>query len=199
MFGNMHNHQPSEASTDRRSMRTRDALRAALMELMGERGWDEIAVQDVCDRANIGRSTFYSHYPNKDALLLGSLEDLRVALVHQAAGRSAAAREGTHSGFSFASGLIEHAHEQRKVFRSLIGRRSGFVVQQRFREMVVRLVADELPDTSGTLPRDALARCLAAAFVELLAWWVEQRKPITQEELASLFDELSIPFLKLGS
>lgn len=199
MFRNMQNPQAPEASTDRRSLRTRDALRAALISLMGERGWDEIAVQDVCDRANIGRSTFYSHYPNKDALLLGSLEGLRVALVHQAAGRPDAAHKGGQSGFSFALGLIEHAHEQRKVFRSLIGRRSGFVVQQRFREMVVRLVADELPAASGKLPREALARCIAAAFVELLAWWVEQRSPISPEELATLFDELSSPLLQLGA
>ena len=191
----MHPRQPPETSTDRRSMRTRYALRGALMNLMGERAWDDIAVQDVCDRADIGRSTFYSHYPNKDALLLGSLDDLRVALVHLAAERAATRDKGRQTGFGFALGLIEHAHEQRKVFRSLIGRRSGFVVQQRFREMVIRLVTDELPVSTGKLPREAVARCIAAAFVELLSWWVEQRTPMPTEELATLFQEMSGPLL----
>ena len=189
--------KPAEAPTDRRSMRTRYALREALIELIGERGWDEIAVQDVCDSADIGRSTFYSHYTNKDALLLGSLDDLRIALVHQGAGRSGAGHKGLQAdqGFAFTLGLIEHAHQQRKVFRALIGRRSGFVVQQRFREMVIRLVTDELPASTGKLPREALARWIAAAFVELLGWWVEQRNPMTPEELAALFHELSGPLL----
>ena len=52
---------------DRRSLRTRTALRDALLGLIAERGWDEIAVQDLCERANIGRSTFYLHFP-KDTL-----------------------------------------------------------------------------------------------------------------------------------
>ncbi len=190
-------HTPPNAPTDRRSMRTRHALRQALVELIGERGWDGIAVQDVCERADIGRSTFYSHYPNKDALLLGSLDDLRIALVHQGASRSGAGRKGvrTEPGFSFTLGLIEHAHQERKVFRALIGRRSGFVVQQRFREMVIRLVTDELPASTGKLPREATARWIAAAFVELLAWWVEQRSPMSTEELAVLFRDLSSPLL----
>ena len=184
------------ASVDRRSIRTRNALRAALIDLIGERGWDAIAVQDLCERANVGRSTFYSHFPNKDALLLGGLEDLRVELGRQAALRSDGRNGGsTPAGFRFSLGLIEHAQQQRKVFRGLIGRRSGYVVQQRFREMVVRLIDDELPPAKGKLPRPAIARALAAAFVELLAWWVEQRNPMPATELALRFDEFSQPFV----
>ncbi|HJW11056.1 MAG TPA: TetR/AcrR family transcriptional regulator [Albitalea sp.] len=178
------------ARDDRRSLRTRGALREALIELITERGWDDIAVQDVCERANVGRSTFYSHYPNKDALLLGGLEDLRVALQHQAR-----AREAPAGGLRFALGLIEHAQQQRKVFRGLIGRRSGYVVQQRFREMVIRLVADELPPSPNGLPRQALARWIAGAFVELLGWWVEQRTPVPPAELAAWVNELARPAL----
>lgn len=183
---------------DRRSLRTRSALRDALIELITERGWDEIAVQDICVQANIGRSTFYLHYPNKDALLQGGLEGLQAELQRQARTRSDNASPSTEEseGFLFAPGLIEHAHEQRKLFRGLIGRRSGYVVQQRFREMVIRLITDELPASTGSFPREAVARWLAGAFVELLSWWVEQRTPLPPKELAALFDELSWPVLK---
>lgn len=47
---------------DRRSERTRQLLNAALIELMLEQRYDEITVQDIIDRANIGRSTFYAHF-----------------------------------------------------------------------------------------------------------------------------------------
>lgn len=133
---------PSPASTDRRSQRTRSAVRQAMLELITERGWDAVAVQDICERADIGRSTFYTHYPSKDELLLGSLEDLRQFLREHGRQRRLA---GDASAFAFALGLAEHAYEQRRLFRALVGRRSGYLVQQRFREMVIRLVGDELP------------------------------------------------------
>jgi AcrR family transcriptional regulator len=185
------------APVDRRSLRTRSALSQALIGLIAERSWDEIAVQDICERANIGRSTFYLHYPNKDALLQGGLDGLHAELQRQALVRAADAEPHPVAlvGFKFALGLIEHAFEQRKVFRSLIGRRSGYVVQLRFREMVIRLITDELPASTGRIPRVAVARWLAGAFVELLGWWIEQSTPLPPEDLLVVFNELSRPAL----
>lgn len=178
---------------DRRSLRTRTALRDALLGLIAERGWDEIAVQDLCERANIGRSTFYLHYPNKDALLQGSLGDLQAELQRQARERSnnSSSSTGAWKGFHFALGLIEHVYEQRKVLRGMIGRRSSHVVQRRFREMVIHLIADELPVSTGNVSSEAVARWLAGGFVELLSWWVDQRTQLPPKELAVLFNELS--------
>ena len=176
---------------DRRSLRTRSALRDALLDLIVERGWDDIAVQDLCERANIGRSTFYTHYTNKDALLVGSLDDLR-GYLRQARREGGAA--GERATFGFALGLIEHAHEQRRLFRTLVGRRSGYVVQQRFREMVIKLVGEELPAGNAPgLPRTAAQRWIAGAFVELLGWWIEQRSPLPPPELAAMFESLAQP------
>jgi AcrR family transcriptional regulator len=195
------NQEIAKEPGDRRTVRTRNSLRRALMELLAERGWDEIAVQDLCERADIGRSTFYSHYPSKDALLTGGLEGLQAELQRQARASAHIARAdgGPPESFGFSRGLIEHAMEQRAVFRGLIGRRSGYAVQQRFREMVIRLISQELPASSGSFPRQVLARCLAAAFVELLSWWVEQRTPIPAAELEALFDELARPALERRS
>jgi len=189
---------PIDEAIDRRVQRTRIALRHALIELITEQGWDDFTVQDVCERANIGRTTFYLHYPNKDALLQGGLGELQTELRRQTRERSAAAGANGEAlkGFGFAVGLIEHAIEQRTLFRGLIGRRSGYVVQQRFREMVIRLVEEELPTSVGALPNEAVARWLAGAFVELLSWWVEQQTPIPPQELAALFNELSRPALE---
>ncbi len=65
--------EPVPARPDRRVRRTREALRNALLALLVERGWDDIDVQALCVRTDIGRSTFYLHFPNKEALLRGSL------------------------------------------------------------------------------------------------------------------------------
>src|SRR5215510_13478896 len=62
------------SKTDRRVQRTRELLQKALIELIGERGYDAITIQDIVDRANIGRTTFYLHYNSKDELFVSCHE-----------------------------------------------------------------------------------------------------------------------------
>lgn len=176
---------------DRRLHRTRSALRDALVTLVIERGWDDLSVQDLCDRANVGRSTFYTHYPNKDALLVGTFDDLRRFLQSLP---PELLPTGSPPRFSFALGLIKHADERRKVFQALLGRRSGYTVKQRFRDMVIQLVADELPNGSThALPRGAAERWIAGGMVELLIWWIEQPDRVSPAELALTFEEMAGP------
>src|SRR5258708_2647627 len=56
--------------TDRRVERTQELLQTALIELIGECGYDAITIQDIVDRANVGRTTFYLHYTSKDELFM---------------------------------------------------------------------------------------------------------------------------------
>ena len=183
---------------DRRALRTRMTLRDAIISLMTERNWIDISVQDICERANVGRSTFYSHYANKEELLVGGLDDLRLGLQKQS--KHAASAIDSHSSqskFGFVPGLIQHAHEQRALFRALIGRHSGYAVQQRFREMLIRLIVDELYQAEYVIPRQALARFLAGGYMELLAWWVEQRAPLPIDRVVEAFDRLTSSIVNL--
>src|SRR3954471_18394318 len=95
-------------STDRRVVRTRTTLRDALLPLILERGWEDISVQDVCDRAKVGRSTFYTHFADKEDLLLSGFEDLKSML--------RALRPPAEKGratLRFVRGLLEHARDNR--------------------------------------------------------------------------------------
>ena len=58
----------SERKADRRSHRTKRSLSEALVDLIKEKRFDEITVQNVIDRAEVGRSTFYSHFRDKEDL-----------------------------------------------------------------------------------------------------------------------------------
>lgn len=66
-------------NTDRRVRRTRRALHDALLTLMTEKSFDAVTVQDIIDRADVGRSTFYSHFTDKRDLLDSGFEDLNPA------------------------------------------------------------------------------------------------------------------------
>ena len=65
---------------DRRVQRTNQLLRAALVSLIQEKGYENITVQNIIDRANVGRATFYAHFENKEDLLVSGFEDLRALL-----------------------------------------------------------------------------------------------------------------------
>ena len=155
-------------SPDRRSRKTRQALSDALLSLAGRRAWDEISVQDICDAADVGRSTFYTHYSGKEALLEAGLRDFGEALRQAAPSREP---------FGYVAGLIAHVAAERRVFRSIIGRRSGQAAQARFREMLLDLVERDL---SARLVGDGelVVRCVVGALFEALVLVAEKGRAI---------------------
>src|SRR2546425_1261466 len=129
---------------DRRVQRTRDVLHQALISLMIEKGYEVIAVQDIIDRANIGRSTFYAHYVGKQDLLLSGLKNLnKHLLAHQRAALSL--KEGFRDrGFGFSLALFEHVHSHRNLYHAIVGRQSGTVVISELRALLADLVRNDL-------------------------------------------------------
>jgi AcrR family transcriptional regulator len=129
----------------------------------------------VCRRAGVGRSTFYTHFADKEDLLIGGLDDVRDALLAKPSGRA----------FGFLPGLLDHVDSSRRLFRAVIGKRSGLAVQRRFRAVTLDLVGAELERLGAA--DELLARFLAGALVELLVWWVDTRTSVTAEMLAADF------------
>lgn len=175
---------------DRRVRRTRLALRDALLSLLPQRGWDDVSVQEICERADVGRSTFYMHYQGKEQLLADGFEDLENLLRQQAS----TLRRTQAEPFPFVRGLMQHVYEERKLFRALIGRGSSQVVQVRFRKLVAKLVEEGLINHANPgWQRDATASYVAGALVELLSWWVDARTAQPLEEVEQLFHGLTAP------
>ena len=175
---------------DRRVRRTRGALRDAMVALITERGWDGFSVQDLCERADVGRSTFYLHFADKEEVVAGAFADLGREL------RAQLARSGSARPLAFSRGLLDHAREHLRVFRALVGRRSSHLVQGKMRQLVTDLVRE---DVAELLPpgqrREGTAAFLAGALFELLIWSLEAKPPTTAEEADALFHELAAPVL----
>ncbi len=95
------------AKPDRRVQRTRQLLQDALIAMMIEKGYEATTVQDIIDRANVGRATFYAHFADRETLLASRIEDLRAMLTQQQ--RQALASPGglrdRGLGFSLVVGL----------------------------------------------------------------------------------------------
>ncbi len=178
-------------TADRRVQRTRRALREAMIPLILERGWEGFGVRELCDRADVARSTFYMHFADKEEVLAGSFDDLRRFIRAQVAAGAEPARP-----LAFTRGLIEHGHEQRRLFLAVVGKRSGLVVHRRFRALVLALVQEDLEPLLPPGPRRAgVVAFVAGALLEVLTWSLEARSPLRPDEVDGLFHALASPVL----
>jgi AcrR family transcriptional regulator len=170
--------------------RTQRLLHHAVLELLHERGWDAITVQDVCERADVGRSTFYVHFADKEELLVSGFAELRKEL------RAAAIAEPTKP-LAFTRALLEHTREYEPVYRALLGRRTAQVVYRSWIEVVTELIDEDLAKLVPAGPlRSAAVRYLAGAMWELLSWWSEQRKRSSSVDLDGTFRRLTLAVVR---
>ncbi|MGH9163360.1 MAG: TetR/AcrR family transcriptional regulator, partial [Vicinamibacteraceae bacterium] len=186
---------------DRRIERTKQLLRGALRSLIQEKGFETLTVQEIIDRANVGRATFYSHFDNKDDLLVSGFEDLRASL--KARQRDAFSRGSTIEDrvFGFSHEVFAHTNEYREAFRAMVGQRSGAVVQRLLHKLLVELIREDVTRTvvkaeSTPVQTEALVHFIAGALVGVLMWWLDGRMRLSVDEVNAYFRRLALPTLK---
>src|SRR5260370_36119192 len=143
---------------DRRVARTRAMLQQAHISLILKKGYDAISVDDMCNAANVGRSTVYGHSTSKDDLRRSGLEHLRKALVDRQ--KDALAKSGNirdrSLGFSLA--MFEHARDHIDLYKALVGGRGGAIALGTIRQIFADLVRNELPATGDKTSSDVIPR-----------------------------------------
>jgi len=179
-------------STDRRVKRTRRLLRDALLDLVLERGWDEVSVLDVCERADVGRSTFYTHFADREALLLSGYDDLR----QQLRGEIQRSSSNASRSLPFLPGLLAHVEENRRLFRALVGKRAGQLAVMNFRRFVFDMVREELAAESRDRAKlEYAVRYISGGISELLIWFVDVRPAPSASEVEAVCLDLTKPLL----
>jgi AcrR family transcriptional regulator len=180
---------------DRRIGRSRDALHRAMIALVLEKGFDAVTINDIVERANVGRSTFYAHFDSKEGLLTSGMDGLRTVLArHQQAAPGGIGQR--RLGFSLA--LFDHARSYRDVYRAMVRERGSTLVMNRLRTLLADLVRDDLaalaPPVDGKpVPRSALVQFVVGALMSMLVWWTDRDTAISPEAVDVLFRRLTIP------
>ncbi|MFG2086836.1 MULTISPECIES: TetR/AcrR family transcriptional regulator [unclassified Spirillospora] len=162
------------------------------MELILERGYDRITVQHIIDRADVGRSTFYAHYTDKDDLLLSNLEDLAAAFDEHME-RHMASRAQPNPVLA----AFQHAGRQREVYKALAGERGAEVMRaglrSRTKQVMARQIPQFLPHRDGAVPVEVTTEFLLTSLLGLLVWWLDNDVPYTAEEMAEMYMRLIAP------
>lgn len=180
--------------TDRRKKRTRELLQKALIELMSERDFDAITIQDIVDRADLGRTTFYQHYHNKDELFISCHEDFVSQFYFGP--RHPLSREELLSSEP-PPGMIEayrHLEGTRVLLYSTFQGRDGLSILRQIRDRSAKDIETNLrvvfADSDSTIPLELLANYLAGAQIALMQWRLEKRRSHTAKNMAQTFHRL---------
>lgn len=184
---------------DRRVERSKRQLKHGLAQLLGEYEYDQITVQDIADRADVGRSTFYVHFESKEDLLFSGLDDHLMQLTEQIP--SGLTPDEDAARFRFSLPLLRHVREHRRFFEASILGGSDSRLRQISTGILADLVIAELGridpsphpawqgagDLDSREVRRARARAVVGAFMGLLDWWLRSASHLSAEALDGMF------------
>jgi AcrR family transcriptional regulator len=172
---------------DRRVRRTRDALGDALVDLMHEKPFSAITVQHVLDRAKVGRSTFYTHYRDKDDLFLSDVEDFFEGMANllsrrgEDSNRIAPVRE-----------FFAHVAEWKEFHAALVASGKVRDVMELGHGYFARAIEQRLSEVQPLRIsfRTAMAHALAGALLSLLSWWIDRGMPASPHEMDDMYHHM---------
>jgi AcrR family transcriptional regulator len=166
---------------DRRILKTQEALKNAILELMSEKNFDDITIQDLSDRANVSRGTIYLHYMDKydllDKLIESHIDELRQ--------RCEAAAE-----MDFVSGSLiwtEYFESNYSFFSMMLASKGAPYFRTRFLDFLIEEFRDEVDVTKGKnqgLNKDLTVSFVASAYAGVVEWWFINEKPVPHHVLA---------------
>ena len=195
---------------DRRVQRTRLALRKALLDLIQEKGYDAISVEEITQRANLGRATFYLHYKDKEDILLEEFSE-KVSEQARLTSEIPAAFWAPEQVFNDREGendmvlpmllIFRHAAENAEFYRVVLRGESTKRVADRINQIVIasynEVIRAKFPNKPALIyqeiPLDILAVYFTGALLSCMSWWLDQDPMPAPELMTRIFQNLYIP------
>lgn len=180
---------------DRRQKKTRQAVFDAFTSLLEHKTYSNITVQEIIDKANIGRSTFYSHFETKDELIRALCTEIFDHVFSEEL-----MKERTHD-FSGSRGdmghrivhILYHLQDSRSYIKGILSCESGEIFMRYFKEYLRTVFEKELDDNNLDIPREYMLNHTVCDFAESVRWWMEHEE-YKPEEIGKFYLQTS-PFV----
>ena len=190
---------PEKQVKDRRVQKTQGLLREALVSLIHEKSYDAIAVKEILDRANVGRSTFYTHFRDKDELLVSGIHEM-IGSLHSAILPSPS--KGYERIIRFSLPIFEYHDRHRHAGAARVGPKGRAIIHEHLQKMIAELIAEDVRKalqsrrkTAGQIPPAVLVHYVASTFILVLNWWAETKGQLRSQDANALFRALVLPTL----
>lgn len=169
-------------TTDARVLRTREALRDALLALLDDESFEQVTIREIASRAGIGYTTFFRHHPTKESLL----QDLAAEEVRQLL-EFVLSSFDTEDTRGASLGLFGYVDAHRSLWSTLLTGGAASTLREEFIR-IARLVAADTPQASDWLPADVGVVLVASGTIELLSWWLGQEQPAPVAAVATIYE-----------
>ena len=186
----------TKGAEDRRIQKTQNLLRGALVSLIAEKPYDSIVVKEILDRANVGRSTFYTHFRDKDDLLLSGIHDMLgpVPLSTRTPGK------GQDRILWFSLPVFEHHYRHAHAWGDRIGARGRAILHDHLRRVLTDVIAETVKkdfrfgkQSTRQIPPEIVSAYVASTFVLVLNWWLDKRMRLPPKDINDVFRRLTLP------
>lgn len=187
-----------ENELDRRVIKTRQIIYEAFYSLMQEKQYDKITVQEIIDLANVGRSTFYSHFATKDELLESSIENMMEQLsLHMSNVVEDDGRDRLIPVVEF----FQHVKENSRLIKSLIKGRSADLFATKFQSCLNERIETHLCSKieigkENGIPVSILINYISSTLIFFLKWWLDNKMKYTPAQMEQYFNELVVPSIQ---
>jgi AcrR family transcriptional regulator len=199
--------QLTKNKTDRRIQRTRQSLHTALLELIKKKDYDAISIEEITDRANVGRATFYLHYKDKEDLLLEEFREMAYEKVQVLSEIPFSAwlqtQEETVDRKEKKPGpplliVFEHVYENSELYYILLKSERSSRIIERIRKIATEAIAQFVESKAKTdpiplvftVPIEFFAAFFSGALLSTIDWWLEEDMKHTPREMTHLFQRL---------
>jgi AcrR family transcriptional regulator len=187
----------ADAHDDRRVQKSRDLLQHALAHLIAEKPFGKITVQEIIDRANVGRTTFYAHFQSKEDLFISGHEGMITMIVNSFIASDGALRpEPSSEVFNFLSRI-----DLNRDTYYFLTRGSGMadvrqLLQERIAERLAARLGECYREEDCAIPFKVLAQNVGASMMTLINWWMVKRTPYSAQEMTAMLHSMNYAVLK---
>lgn len=194
-------------SADLRVVRTKQAIRSALIALIEEKGFEAMSVKDITEKANINRGTFYSHYEDKfdlmDKCQQQLIEEMEIKIIRNIPQLIEGMKQ--IQDFTVPVPLFEFLHDNKSLMKSLLGPKGDAGFQVKMKEFLSKALFERNKDVllgsgNSLVPPRYLSAYIASAHIGVIQQWLNGDTGEPPEEIARIISTMTIkgPFFAAG-
>lgn len=173
---------------ERRKRRTHKALKHAALDLVLEKGYDAVTIQDIVDRADYGRGTFYIHFDDKESIVWEIIMDGLNEANQQ--GERRYQEGGYPPGYLGYLITFEHAQKNSDLYRLMMGSQGSSLLSHQVAQVLAGQIEQSIrageympkPD----IPAEVMAQTIVGALVRLVFWWLEAPNDFAPRQMADM-------------
>ena len=169
---------------DRRVEKTKSAIIESLSSLMSEKEYQDISVSDIIKKANVGRSTFYENYENKDEVFDEILDNLIYHVFNEIE---------HHDGHAFQNNFKEeiihmliHIRDNEGKSKTFLLGKSANIFYNRMGDRVATICDKKLKSTNK-IPFELVHSHVSSTFSDVLKYWSNNKFKENPEQIATYF------------